>query len=87
MTRTYRVAAGMPVVAADGKALGYVTGCGTDHVMLTSVKGGQGFEHSIPLAWVEAVDRYVFLSRSSSYVEAHRQAVVRDALNRRPIAA
>lgn len=74
MTQTFRIAAGMPVVAADGRAMGYATRVNGDHLTMTCVKDGRGFEHSIPLAWVEAVDRYVFLSRASGYVEAHRLA-------------
>jgi hypothetical protein len=63
----------MPVVAADGRAVGFVSKVGSDHVMITSLKDGCGFEHAIPLAWVEGVDRYVFLNHASRFVEANRK--------------
>jgi hypothetical protein len=87
MSQIYRISAGMPVIAADGRAVGFATGVDAGHLALTSVSDGRGFEYAIPLDWVADVDRYIFLSRASRYVEAHRQAVVRGAPAYRPIAA
>ena len=83
MSKISKIQTQMPVVAADGRAVGFVSSVGSDFLALTSVKDGRGFDHVIPLSWVEEVDRYVFLSRASPYVMANRQSVVRG----RPIAA
>jgi hypothetical protein len=87
MSQIYRISAGLPVIAADGRSVGFATGVDAGHLALTSVSDGRGFEYAIPLDWVADVDRYIFLSRASRYVEAHRQAVVRGAPAYRPIAA
>lgn len=62
----------MGVIAADGRQIGFVSGLqSVDELRLTRMKGGHGFDHVIPLAWISAVDRYVFLSRGSAYVAAN----------------
>lgn len=59
----------MGVVTIDGRQIGVVSGfAGADRIRLTSHKGGHGYDHVIPAAWVEKVDRYVHLCHSSRYV-------------------
>ncbi len=75
MDLTSKIRAQMPVVAADGRQVGFVTRVqGADGVRLTAFKSGHGFEHVIPLAWVSDVDRYVFLNKGSAFVAANWQA-------------
>jgi hypothetical protein len=76
MDSAANVREGMPVVALDGCEVGRVSAVGTWRLVLTSMKDGRAFEHLIPLAWVEAVDRYVFLSKGSRYVAANWDAPV-----------
>ena len=65
-----------PIVASDGRQIGFVTRLhGADALQLTQIKNGHGFEHRIPLAWVSEVGRYVFLSKSSTYVAANWETV------------
>jgi hypothetical protein len=62
----------MPVVAADGRRVGFVARVeAADSLKLTRVKNGHGFDHVIPMAWVSDVDRYVFLNRGSKFVFAN----------------
>jgi hypothetical protein len=65
----------MVVVAANGRAIGFVSSLGPGGLRITSVRDGRGFDHVIPAAWIAAVDRYVFLNKSSGYVMAHWDAV------------
>lgn len=70
-----RIREHMPIVAADGRQVGFVSRLeGADGLRLSQVKEGHGFEHLIPLAWVSDVDRYVFLNKGSSYVTANWEA-------------
>jgi hypothetical protein len=88
MSQISKIETQMPVVAADGRAVGFVSSVGSDYLALTSVKDGRGYDHVIPLSWIAEVDRYVFLSRASPYVVAHRHAVVRGVgRGPRPMAA
>ena len=68
----------MPVIAADDRRVGFVARVeGADSLMLTRVKNGHGFNYVIPMAWVSAVDRYVFLNRNSKFVTANWESPAR----------
>jgi hypothetical protein len=66
-----KIREGMPVVALDGCEVGKVCAIGTWRLVVTSVKEGRAFDHLIPLNWVEAADKYVFLNKGSRYVCAN----------------
>ncbi len=61
----------MPVVAADGRAIGFVNSIVDGGLMVTSVRDGRGFNHVVPLSWVDEVGGYVFLNKGSGYVAAN----------------
>jgi len=59
----------MSIIAADGQRIGFVTRmAGPDRIRITSLSGGHGYDHIIPLNWVSAIDKYVHLSRTSRFV-------------------
>jgi hypothetical protein len=64
----------MAVVAADGRAIGFVSRVGADTLTLTNVKEGRGFDHVLPLSWIAEVGKYVFLNKGSRYVAANWDA-------------
>ena len=76
MSIVSKIREGMSVVALDGCEVGRVSAVGNWRLVLTSVKDGRAFEHLIPLTWVEAADRYVFLNKGSRYVAANWDAPV-----------
>lgn len=61
----------MPVISADGRAIGLVAHAAGDEVRVTSVKDGRGFDHLIPLDWIAEVGKYVFLNKSRRFVRSH----------------
>lgn len=61
----------MPVVTLDDRRIGLVSRIDGDTLWVTRFKGGKGFSYLIPLGWVGAVDKYVFLSRNRAYVAAN----------------
>ena len=62
----------MAVIAAEGRRMGFVRRMAwPDRLQLTSLSAAHGYDHVIPLSWVSAVDKYVYLNRSSAYVAAH----------------
>jgi hypothetical protein len=69
-----KILAKMPVVAADGRVVGFVSRVDAHRLKLTSVREGRGFEHVLPMSWVADVERYVFLSKGSRYVAANWDA-------------
>jgi len=72
MRNTSKIREQMPVIAADGRRVGFVARlAGNDGLKLTRVKNGHGSDHVIPLEWVSDVDRYVFLNRASKFVFAN----------------
>jgi hypothetical protein len=72
MKKVSRIRVQMPIVAADGRQLGFVSRLeGAYGLRLSQVKDGQGFDHFIPLDWVSDVDRYVYLNKGSTYVIAN----------------
>lgn len=74
MSSVSKIEAQMPVVAADGRVVGFASTVGVRHLTLTSVRDGRGFAHVLPLSWVAEVDRYVFLNKGSRYVAANWDA-------------
>jgi hypothetical protein len=74
MSEISKISERMPVVAADGRAIGFVTAVGGDGLRVTSIKDGRGFTHRIPLDWIAKVDKYVFLDKASHYVAANCSA-------------
>jgi hypothetical protein len=76
MTDISKLKKRMSVIAADGRRIGFVARMAwPGKVRLTSLSGGNGYDHLIPLAWIGHIDRYVYLSRSSAYVAAHWENV------------
>ena len=62
----------MCVIAADGQAIGFVSRMASpDKVRLTSLRAGHGYDHVIPVEWIGAIDRYVYLNKASAYVGAN----------------
>ena len=53
----------MGVIAADGRRIGFVDRATDGKVRLTCLVSGHGYHHTIPVAWVEQVDRYVHLNK------------------------
>ncbi len=66
----------MPVIAADERAIGFVSCVSGTELRITRIKDGRGFDHLIPLEWVEEVGKYVFLNKSRRYVATHCEPVV-----------
>ena len=65
----------MPVISADERAIGFVSRVSGAELRITRVKDGRGFDHLIPLEWVEEVGKYVFLNKSRRYVASHSETV------------
>ena len=63
----------MPVISADERAIGFVSRVSGRELRVTRVKDGRGFDHLIPLDWVEEVGKYVFLNKSRRYVASHSE--------------
>ena len=63
----------MPVISADERAIGFVSRVSGAELRMTRIKDGRGFDHLIPLDWVEEVAKYVFLNKSRRYVAAHSE--------------
>ena len=61
----------MPVISADERAIGFVSRVSGAGLRMTRIKDGRGFDHLIPLDWVEEVGKYVFLNKSRRYVATH----------------
>jgi hypothetical protein len=69
MVELSRLKKRMAVIAADGYRVGFVSRmAGPDRIRITSLSGSHGFDHIIPLAWVSAVDKYVYLNRTRRFV-------------------
>ena len=47
----------MPVISADERAIGFVSRVSGTELRMTRVKDGRGFDHLIPLDWVEEVGK------------------------------
>ena len=72
MVQISRIRERMGVIAADGCRIGFVDGAtGDGKVRLTSLVSSHGYHHTIPMAWIEQVDRYVHLNKESRFVAAH----------------
>ena len=83
MIHISKIRESMGVISSDGRQIGFVSGVqGTDTFRVTSVKGGHGFDHVIPLDWVSDVDRYVFLNCGSGYVAANCKTAPRGVRGR-----
>jgi hypothetical protein len=63
----------MPVISADERAIGFVSRVSGTELRMTRVKDGRGFDHLIPIGWVEEVGKYVFLNKSRRYVASHSE--------------
>jgi hypothetical protein len=88
MPRTAKIRPDMGVVALDGRQVGVVTRVSRgDKLQVTQVRDGQAFDHLIPVSWVSAVDRYVFLDKGSAYIAAHWETVGSSTAWQRPKAA
>ena len=63
-----RIREEMSVIAADDRCIGFVCGLeGDDALRITSISGGFGYDHLIPLSWVSEVDKYVYLDKTSAF--------------------
>jgi hypothetical protein len=72
MVQISRIRERMGVIAADGRRIGFVDGAIGDHrVRLTSLVAGHGYHHTIPVAWIDQIDRYVHLNKESRFVATH----------------
>jgi hypothetical protein len=66
----------MSVIAADGRRVGFISRmAGPEKIRLTCLSGSHGYDHVIPLAWVSAVDKYVYLNRPSRFVATNWEPV------------
>ena len=67
-----RIRKDMSVISADDRCIGFVSRVESeDSLRITCISAGYGYDHLIPAAWVNAVDKYVFLDKTSSYVTAN----------------
>ena len=60
----------MRVISSDDHLIGVVARVGTD-LLVTCTKNGCGFDHLIPLDWIDEVDDSVFLSKSRRFLQAN----------------
>ena len=74
MVHISRIRERMGVIAADGRRIGFVDRATDGKVRLTCLVSGHGYHHTIPVAWVEQVDRYVHLNKASRFVASHWQS-------------
>jgi hypothetical protein len=75
MLDTSRIVEHMPVVGSDGQRLGTVDHLeGTDRIKLTRNDSPDGQHHTIPIAWVEAVDTEVRLGMTTDEARRNWQA-------------
>lgn len=67
----------MRVISSDDSVIGLVSRVGPE-LWVTSVKNGCGFDHLIPVDWIEEVGSNVFLNKSRRFLEAHCADASRD---------
>lgn len=60
----------MRVISSDDRMVGIVTSVGQD-LCITCLKDGCGFDHRVPLDWIEEVGNSVFLNKSQRFLETH----------------
>jgi hypothetical protein len=70
MSNVAQIRERMPVISSDDRVIGAVSRAGTE-LWVTSVNNGCGFDHLIPVDWVEEVGSSVFLNKSRRFLEAH----------------
>ena len=75
----------MRVISSDDSVIGLVSHVGTE-LWVTSVKNGCGFDHLIPVDWIEEVGSNVFLNKSRKFLEAHCAEASRDGDGQRKAA-
>ncbi|MGH6926231.1 MAG: DUF2171 domain-containing protein [Propylenella sp.] len=64
-----RIREEMSVIALDDRCIGFVSRLEGDAVLrITCISAGYGYDRLIPLSWVSAVDKFVYLDRTSGYV-------------------
>lgn len=67
-----KIKRGMRVIAADDWHVGCVSRVEDDMLrVMTGTEKGVGYDHLIPLSWVDKVSGYVFLNRPLSYLAAN----------------
>ncbi len=67
-----RIRRDMSVISADDHCVGFVCGFeGENSLRITCISEGYGYDHLIPTTWVTAVEKYVFLDKTISYVLAN----------------
>lgn len=67
-----RIREEMSVIAADDHCIGFVCRLeGNEQLRITCISAGYGYDHLIPLSWVNEVDKFVFLDKTSSFVAAN----------------
>ncbi len=72
MADVSRIRQRMAVIAADGRRVGFVDRSDViDKIRVTSLSTSHGHHRRIPVAWVEAVDKYVHLNKGSRFIEAN----------------
>jgi hypothetical protein len=68
-----KIKQGMRVIAADDRHVGCVSRVESTMLrILTGTDKGVGYDHLIPLSWVDKVHGCVFLNRSLSYLAANQ---------------
>jgi hypothetical protein len=71
-----RIREDMTVISADDCCVGFVNDLKDDGTLkVTSVTGGYGHDHLIPLSWVSDVNKMVFLDKTSAYVTSNWRGV------------
>ncbi len=65
-----RIGKGMGVIAVDDRRIGFVLGLeGSDMLRITTEPAkGVGYDHLVPLSWVNDVNEYVFLDKPAAYI-------------------
>jgi hypothetical protein len=67
-----RIREDMSVISADDHCVGFVTRLMDGETLrIISITAGYGYNRLIPLSWVSHVDKFVYLSKTSSYVTAN----------------
>jgi hypothetical protein len=77
MSEPGRIRERMRVISSDDRMVGIVTRIGTD-LAITYLKDGCGFDHRVPLDWIEEVGDSVFLNKSQRFLETHCADTHRD---------